>query len=272
MPKLMRHRHHLLIHCMASFLAFLTGGCLTPTENVIYEGTYKGLQYTVTAHETHTVNGSRTDWRVRLGELPELLINITRRYGTPIQSVGAVTTDWGPPYDDALYGRHEHIYFGEKPVYSSKGDTYDGTPEQHDYTMLYLSAGIGHGVFQQYAAFMSSEWTKVDKALALSTPNFPHIIGLVGAPQQRFIRSFTGQVRGKPMVLRIDPDGYVNFGPDDGSAELNHMRHCLVQLPRKAIVLHELYTWTTYGATKADIQRFRDGIGKSPEAYFALED
>ena len=257
---------------MASWLAFLTSGCLIPTETTVYEGTYNGLNYVVKAHETHTVNGSRTDWRVRLGKLPELPINITRLYGITIAPDGVVTTDWGPPYDDALYGSYDRTYIGTKPAYSSQGDKYDGTPDQHDYTMLYLPDNTDKAVFEQYAAFMKSEWPKVDKALTGVNNNFPHIIGLVNAPRQRFFRRFRGVVHGKPMILWVEPDGYVNFQEDDVSAEGNHMRHCIVQMPRKAIVLHDLYFWTTYGATKTDVQRFRDKSGNSPEAYFTLED
>ena len=269
----MRYRQRLLIRGMASLLAFLTAGCLMPTEKVLYEGTYNGLTYVVKAHETHTVNGSRTDWRLRLGKLPELPINIIRRYGVTIELKGAVTTDWGLPYSDDLYGKYERVYVAQAPAYSNKGDAYNSLPKQHDYTMLYMPDGIDNAVYQQYAQFMKAEWAKVDKALALTNLNFPHIIGLVNAPQHRFIRSFRGTANGQPLVLRTDPDGYVNFGVDDGSAEVNHMRHCVVQMPRKAIVLHKLYTWTSYGpTTKADIQRFRDGSGKSPEAYFVLEE
>ncbi len=257
---------------MAPLLAFLVGGCGLPTEKVLYEGTYNGMRYVVKSHEIHTWNGSRTDWRVRLGALPELPITITRRYGTPVEPDGAVTTDWGPPYEDALYGTYERIYVGQKPAYSSKGDLYDSQPAQHDYTMLYMSAGTDNDVFRQYAAFMNAEWAKVDEALTPTTTNFPHIIGLVRASRQRFIRSFRGMIRGQPMVLRIDPDGYVNFDQYDNSGITNRMRHCAVQMPRKAIVLHEIYLWSDNGATKADIRQFRDRNGKSPEDYFVLED
>ncbi len=268
----MCYRQRLLTYYMASWLAFLTAGCFSSTQKVIFEGTYNGMRYVVKARETRTYNGSRTDWRVRLGNLPELPINITLLYGTPVPLDGVATTDWGPPYDDALYGTYERVYSAEAPVYSNKGDAYDSTPDQHDYTMLYLPDGINQDAFRQYAAFMKAEWGNVDKALTATNNNFPHLIGLVNAPRQRFIRSFKGMAKGQPLVLRIDPDGYVNFGLDDGSAELDHMRHCVVQMPRKGIVLHTLYTWEVYNATKADVLTFRDFEGKSPDAWFKLED
>lgn len=270
----MKPLQRLLFQSMASLLAFLTAGCFSPSDTVRYEGTHNGLNYVVKARETRTWNGSRTDWVLKLEGHPELPIIVTKRWGTPVEPDGTVSTDWGPPYSDAIYGKYERMYLGNAPAYTNTGDDYsDSVARQHDYTMLYMPPGSDIKDFAAYSTLMKAEWAAVDKALAAGdTRYFPHLIGLVSAPKYRFVRSFRGTVHGQPLVLRVDPDGYVNFGLDDGTAALNHMRHCVVQMPQKEIVLSMIYGWKDYKISKADLLTFRDLEGKSPEAYFKVSD
>ena len=259
---------------MASLFSFLFGGCSSPTDKVLYEGVYNGESYVVKSHETRTFNGNRTDWRVGLGALPELPINIRVRLGPPIPLQDDVTTDWAPPYSDEIFGKYERTYLGAAPVYSNKGDDYSNENKpQHDETMLYVSELVPQNQYRQYTAMMKAEWAKVNTALASdANSNFPRIIGIVHGSRRLFTRSFRGKCNGIAHVLRIDPDGYVNFGLDDGSAESNSMRHCKVQMPQKAIVLSQIYGWKDYRTSKAEIAQFKDSEGKNPAAYFKLRD
>ena len=259
---------------MASLLAFLFGKNSSSAKNVLYRGNYNGEGYLVRAHETRTFIGNRTDWRIKLGDLPEVPINITRRRGTPIAPGGAVSTDWGTPYSDDIFGDHELLYFGERPTYNGIGDDYSNEAQpQHDETLLYVSQTISPAGFRRFAAMMSAQWGEVDNALAGDPDNnFPHIVGLVHGARPLFIRTFRGNCNGVPHVLRVDPDGYVNFGIDDAEAPSNHMRHCKVGMPSKIIELPTLYLWRDYQTTKAHIATFTDDRGQSIENAFELRD
>ena len=256
-----------------STLSLLLTGCASSDE-MVYQGQYQGQNATVKAHQTSNFNGTRTDWRIQLGDLPQLPVNITLMTANPVPVNGETTTDWGPPYSDSIYGAHQRIYWGQKPAYSSSGDDYRNSPKaQHDTTVLYASENLSQQQFERYAAWMKADWARVDAALA-SDPdsNFPNLIGLVHGSKALFTRSFRGSCHGVAYVLRTAPDGYVNFGEDDGSAEINHMRHCKVRMPGKIIALHNIYLWKDYRATKADILRFKDDQGEHPDAYFTLQD
>ena len=259
---------------MASLFSFLFGGRSSPPKNVLYQGSYNGETFVVRAHETRAFIGSRTDWCIKLGDLPDVPINITRRRGTPIPPGGAVSTDWGVPYSDAIFGGHELIYFGDRPTYNNVGDDYSNEAEpQHDQTLLYVSRRLSPTQFAKLAAMMQARWGEVDMALTSNVDNnFPHILGLVHGERPLFIRTFRGECNGVPHVLRVDPDGYVNFGIDDEAASSNHMRHCKVQRPDKVIELPTLYLWADYQTTKAQIATFRDVNGQSIENTFELRD
>ena len=258
---------------MSSLFSFLFGRGTSPDKNVLYKGSYNGETYTIRVHETRAFNGSRTDWRIKLGNLPEVPINITRRRGTPIPPGGAVSTDWGVPYSDEVFAGHELIYFADRPTYSSSGDDYSREMEpQHDQTLLYVSRRLSTAQFRTYAEMMTARWKEVDLALTKDDNNFPHLIGLVHAERPLFIRTFRGICNGAPHVLRVDPDGYVNFGVDDAEASSNHVRHCKVQMPGKVIVLSALYLWRDYQTTKAQVATFKDENGESIESAFELRD
>ena len=258
---------------MASLLSFLFGRRVSSAKNVLYKGNYNGETFVVRAHETRSFNGNRTDWRIKLGDLPEVPINITRRRGTPIPPGGAVSTDWGVPYSDEIFGEHEHIYFGDRPDYSNVGDDYSNEMEpQHDQSLLYVSRRLSTAQFQQYAVMMTAKWAEVDASLTGDDNNFPHLIGLVHGERPLFIRTFRGECNGVSHVLRVDPDGYVNFGIDDAAAPSNHMRHCKVRMPGKVIALHTLYLWEDYLTTKAQIATFKDEVGQRIESTFELRD
>ena len=259
---------------MASLFSFLLGGCLSSSsDKVLFEGTYQGAPYTVKSHDTSNFNGTRTDWRLQLDDLPELPVNITRLRGTPVAVDGVVTTDWGPPYSDDLFDGHERVYLSGAPAYNSVGNDYKTLPQaQHDQTMLYVSEKLSAQQFRRYAACMKAEWPRIDKALAFDpATNFPHIIGLVHGSKQRFVRNFEGLCNGVPHVLRVDPDGFVNLDPSD-VANVNHMRHCKVQMPGKVIALHQIYGWQDYKTSKAEVSKFVDSNGKTPGDYFELKD
>ena len=264
----------LLIQSMASWLALLTAGCFGSADKVVYKGTHNGLNYVVKARETRNWNGSRTDWVLKLKGHPELPVIITNRWGTPVEPDGLVSTDWGPPYSDAIYGKYERMYVGNAPAYTNTGDDYrDSVVRQHDYTMLYMPPGSEKKDFDAYSGLMKAEWAAVDKALTADDAYyFPHLIGLVSAPREPFIQRFRGSKNGVKHVLRIDPDGYVFFGFDDGSADGNHDRHSPVQMPKKEILLRTIYNIDAYGWQLDDFRKMRDEKGKSPEAYFKLTD
>ena len=257
---------------MASLLAFLTGGC-TP-DKVLYQGTHNGLDFVVKAHETKVWVGSRTDWVLKLEGHPELPIIITKRWGTPVTPDESVSTDWGPPYTDAIYGKFDRMYLGNAPAYSNGGaELSDTVARQHDYTMLYMPPGCDATDFAAYADLLKTEWDKVDKALtADDNTYFPHLIGLVCSPRERFIQRFRTTKDGVQYVLRIDPDGYLNFGPDDGSADWNHVRHSPVQMPGKEILVHTIYATEAQTWQLDDFRNMNDRKGKSLNAYFTVSD
>ena len=112
-----------LIPAMASLLSLLlTGWALS--DEVVYQGEYQGQNAVVKSHQTGNFNGTRTDWRIQLGDLPEMPVNITILYANPVPQGGETTTDWGPPYSDDIYGAHPRVYWGKAPAYSNAGDDY----------------------------------------------------------------------------------------------------------------------------------------------------
>ncbi len=264
----------ILVSLLALCAAALHTAAARGRDKVIYTGEYEGKAYTVRSHTTHTWNGNRTDWRLKLRGLPEVPIIIRIQKGTPVLPKGAYTTDWGPPYSNEVFGSRPYTYF-TTPQYSNTPDDYsdDGTEQQHDYTVLYFSPGrFTRAEYDAYARFMKAEWRKVDSALGSTVRNFPHIIGTVYADREAIIHRFRGTYRGSPHVLRIDPDGYVNMGPDDPSEAGNHMRHAPVQMPGKVIRAHTIYPYGYDGLKAADIAGFRNAEGRSVRDFFRVED
>ena len=262
---------------MASLLSFLLVGCGARNEKVLHQGTFNGQKYVVKSYETRDFNNKRVDWLLQMGDLPALPINVTMKFGAPVLPKSAITTDWGVPYSDEIFGQTERTYFGAPPAYSNEGDDYSKTRQvQHDETMLYVSPAIPADRYRQYASMMKSEWAKIDKALVVPANNgFPRIVGVAHSVRPFFIRHFRGTIGGVAHVLRIDPDGYVNLGVDDGSAESNaesnRVRHCKVQMPGKTILLRKIYGWNDYKTSKAEIAKFKDAQGKRVGDFFRLQ-
>ena len=261
-----------LIFSLLSFFSLLPASA---RDRLIYEGRYNGERYTVREHITHVwMIGRRTDWRIRLGRRPVARVNIRIQRGTPITLKDAFTTDWGPPYSDDIFGDRARVYL-TTPVYPTPDKGYpDTTAEQHDITMLYLTpAKFSKKDFDAYAAFMKVEWPKVDAALAnRNHRQFPHIIGLALADRESIIHRFRGMYRGQPFVLRIDPDGYINMGPDDSSEPLNHVRNSPVQMPGKVISARTIYSYGSEGLKGAEIAGFTDKDGRRVDAFFKVTD
>lgn len=254
--------------------AMLAAGCAAGKSTTLYRATYQGKSWTVKTRETRTWNGSRTDWVLKLAGHPALPININKRWGTPVQPPGPLTTDWGPPYSEEIFGTAARVFLGTAPPYNNTPDDYrDSIPRQHDYTVLYMPAGTKARDFEAYAGLLKSQWAAADKALTADDRQyFPHIIGLVAAPRMAAVRRFRGEKGGVKYLLRVDPDGFVNLDLDDAAAEGNFMRHSPVQMPGKVIRIRTLYNIEGEGWTAAHFRTFRDANGQSPEAFFTLED
>ena len=73
-------------------------------------------------------------------------------------------------------------------------------------------------------------------------------------------------------MLRIDPDGYVNFGMDDGSADSNHDRHSPIRMPGKEILVRTLYNLEAERWSLADFRDITDWTGRRVDAYFRVTD
>ena len=81
---------------LISMVSLLLTGCASSDE-VVYQSQYQGQNAVVKAHQTSNFNGTRTDWRIQWGDLPELPVNITLMYANPVPLNGETTTDWGRP-------------------------------------------------------------------------------------------------------------------------------------------------------------------------------
>ena len=231
---------------------------LTACENAhtVYSGTFSGERYQLLSIETKGFSTNHIEYALKLGSHKEVKIN-------------ALTTDWGPPYADELYGGAHRIYITQNhtPYTNDRDD-----PQHHPSTMLYLSPKrFSTETFGRYAAFLQSEWSRIDSQFTRDNyDHFPRIIGLVYGEQPQFARLFTGKKDGKTYTIKIEPDGRIRFAPltDWANDEYSGLSE-KVQMPGKLIYVA---TGKEAGLSLAQVKTYKNEEGKTLSDYFTLQE
>lgn len=247
---------------MSKWLNFTTMGLLTllglmacKNTSSFYAGTFNDEPYELLSIETKGFSTNHIDYALALGRWERLEF-------TPL------TTDWGPPYADDLYGNARRIYIDQRALYSNEPDN----ATEHKRTMLYLSPNrFSPEVFARYADFMKTEWPKIDRQFG-SEPysRFPHVIGLVYGEQPDYVRVFKGKKEGKPYMIKVEPDGRIRYVPDtdypnDEYSGLSEK----VQMPGKIIWIA---TGKAAGLSLEQVRTYIDASGKGLSDYFTLKE
>ncbi|MBD2705027.1 hypothetical protein IC229_30640 [Spirosoma sp. BT702] len=239
-------------------MLFLTFWGLTGCENwkAFHTGTFNGEPYEVQFMESKGFSTNRIDHAIKLGNRKRVVID-------------ALTTDWGPPYADDLFGEAKRVYIDKNHV------SYRNEPDnavQHPSTMLYLSPNqFSREDFDQYVALMHREWAAIDRKHANGEyDHFPHIIGLVYGESDDFVRIFRASKNGKTYLLTIEPDGRIRYMADEVSAndEYSGLSE-KVQMPGKRIYVA---TGKNAGLSRTEILMYKDKSGKTLGDYFTLEE
>lgn len=226
-------------------------GCAN-TES-FHNGTFKGEPYELAYRETKGFSTNSIYYEVKLGRRKWVKIDPN-------------TTNWGPPYADDLYGNTRRVYIDKNHT------SYSNDPDNaviHPSTMLYLSPSrFSQETFDQYAAFMQSEWPKIDHQFGhQEDSNFPRIIGLVYGEQTEFARTFRGRNDRTDYVIRVEVDGRIRYGSPTLSFEQSSGLSEKVQMPGKIIYVS---TGKQAALSLAALQTYRDGDGKTLRDYFTL--
>jgi hypothetical protein len=231
-----------------SFLMSLLG---CGRKHELHRGQYQGQEFVLQSVEHQGFSTNSFDFTVQLGRLPRVTIEAT-------------TTDWGPPYTEALYAGVPWAYITEaRPAYA---DTLDTAKPVH--TMLYLPPDeFDREEFDQYVAFFKSEWPALDRQFADGNlRGLTHIIGLVHGRQAQFTRQFLGKEGGEARAITVFPDGRVRYGSASGSFEGSCGLAYFVQMPGQRIPFRAY----PGSLSLAQIQQFKDAQGKTLTDYFAV--
>jgi hypothetical protein len=241
-------------HLMTLFSFLSLFGCANT--QTLHEGTFNGVPYKLQSIENKGFSTNSITCAVKLG----------RWKAAPID---ALTTDWGPPYADDLYGNTRRVYLNKnhKP-YQNEPDN----AVQHPSTMLYLSPSrFSEQAFAEYSAFMQSEWPNIDQQFTQSAYNrFPHIIGLVHGDQTDFVRIFRGKKEGKNYSISVEPDGRVRFEQDSqyGAEEYSGLSE-KIQMPGKIIFVA---VGKNAGLSMQELLTYKELDGKTLADYFTLRE
>ncbi len=222
--------------------------------HTFHTGTFNGVPYELQSTEKKGFTTNSISYAVKLG-----------RWKTA--KIDALTTDWGPPYADDLYGDALRVYIDPNHTpYSNERDN----PHLHPSTMLYLSPKrFSREAFDQYVALLKSEWTTIDRLFKRDEyDRFPHIIGLVYGEQQGFTRIFRGKKDGQNYYIAVEPDGRIRFEQDQkfGAVEYCGLSE-KVQMPGKILYVA---TGKDAGLPLSAFQAYRDERGKTLSDYFTL--
>ncbi len=248
------HKIHLNTFSVIVGLLALLGLTGCRTETVMYSGAFDSEPYELVSVETKGFSTNSIHYVIKSERMKSLEID-------------AVTTDWGPPYADDLYGNAPRTYLTDKPAgYRNEPDN----AVQHPSTMVYLSPSrFSRATFELYVRFMKSEWPKIDRQFGNEEySRFPHIIGLVYGKQKDFARIFRGKKDGQNYYIAVEPDGRIRFQQDSqsGAVEYSGLSE-KVQMPGKVI---NVATGKEAGLSLAEVQTFKDAGGKTLSDYFAL--
>lgn len=219
-----------------------------------HTSTFNGETYEVQTMETKGFSTNRIDYALKLGSRKRVVID-------------ALTTDWGPPYADDLYGGAPRVYINKQHLGYSNADS----SGEHRSTMVYLSPKrFSREDFDQYVAFMQQEGAIIDQKFAYREYNrFPHIIGLVYGEADAFARIFKARRNGKTYFFRIEPDGRIRYMADEQWANDEYSGLSQkVQMPGKRIYVA---TGKDAGLPRTEILTYKDKTGKTLADYFAVE-
>lgn len=239
---------------MALFSLLSLLGC--GNTHTFHEGTFNGVPYELQSTETKGFSTNSISYSVKLG-----------RWKTA--KIDALTTDWGPPYADDLYGDALRVYI------DSNHKPYRNEPDnaiQHASTMLYLSPSrFSEQAFAEYSAFMQREWPKIDRQFTQSEyDRFPHIIGLVYGDQADFVRIFKGKKDGQNYYIAVEPDGRIRFEQDSQSGAIDYSGLSeKVQMPGKVIYVA---TGKDAGLSMQELLMYKDKGGKTLADQFTLRE
>lgn len=236
-------------------LAFL-GLFACENTQTVFVGTFKGETYRLLSVETKGFSTNSIDYALKLGRLKPVKID-------------ALTTDWGPPYADDVYGNAPRVYLNvAQPPYSNERDD----PQQHPGTMVYLSPNrFTIQAYTQYANLLKSEWPRIDRQFSRHDDDrFPQIMGLVYGEPQTFTRTFRGKQTDKDYLIQIRPDGRIQYTPEKewANEEYSGLSE-KVQMPGKLIYVA---TGKEARLSLAMIQTYRDTAGKTLGDYFLLRE
>lgn len=247
-----------MTHRLTSLLLMMSllGLSACETWKTFHTGTFRGKTYEVEELVTKGFDVSRIDYAVKLDGQKRAVID-------------ALTTNWGPPYADDLYGKAPRVYVDKQHApYRNEPDN----AVRHASTMLYLSPDrFDREAFDQYAALMQSEWPAIDRQHSRSEYNrFPHVIGLVYGESNEFVRTFRGRRDGKSYLIKVEPDGRIRYMDEGPSAndEYSGLSE-KVQMPGKRIYVA---TGKEAGLSIAELNHYKDAAGKTPGDYFDLRE
>lgn len=229
-------------------------GCAN--RQTIHTGTFDNETYELKSVETQGFSTNSISYELTLGRWKSAKID-------------AITTDWGAPYADDLYGNARRVYI--RPDHIAYRNEPDNAVD-HQATMLYLSPSrFSPDAFARYADFMKAAWPGIDRQFATDRYNrFPHIIGIVYGKQRDFARTFRGRHEGKAYLIRVEPDGRIRYmldsqGANDEYSGLSEKVH----MPGKIVYLA---TGKDARLTLAQVRTYTDETDKALTDYFELRE
>ncbi|MBO0929753.1 hypothetical protein [Fibrella aquatilis] len=221
----------------------------------IHTGTFSNETYALKAIDIQGFSTNSIEYELVLGRWKPIHID-------------AITTNWGAPYADDLYGDTRRVYISPTHIaYRNEPDNF----VDHQATMLYLSPSrFSSDAFAHIARFMQTEWPTIDRKFANERySRFPHIIGLVYSESDAFRRVFKGQGTDANKAITVEVDGRVRYGAVDLSFEEGSGLSDKVQMPGKIIYVA---TGKNAGLTLAQVRTYKDKAGKTLFDYFQLQE
>ncbi|MDR6784343.1 hypothetical protein ABIE26_002268 [Pedobacter africanus] len=237
------------------YMMLIVVGC--EQKEPLYKGQYKGQAVTIDIETNTTFTSRQIDYFIKLGDLNPVSLN-------------AHTVDlYGRPYSYTIFKNIPYHLIGPDTItYKNRIDN-----EQISTTMLYIDPQQ-HDLksYQAYADFFVKKWPKIEQELhQLKNIYFgTHLIGVVYARRDHFVRYFTGQSNGNPYYFEISPDGVINY--QQGIPENNDLNLQNSGLAEKVEMPGEIIRITdTLSCSKDILRQFKDRHGKSMEDYFRIE-